>query len=256
MRTALVGGGSKGLGFGCAQALAERGHRIVICARDAGALETAASALRSTSKSEIVTIACDWSKKDGLEFLGKELREKKIEIDILINNVGGPATGLVTETDEVAWEKGLDLLFRSTIRLYATLLPGMRQRGWGRIVNILSTTAVEPVPTLAVSSVLRAGLASYSKLTAWEVAKDGVTINSVMPGGVLTARTEQLMAERAKAQGVTLEVLRKESEEKLHSKRFLDPVDVGRVVAFLASDEARGITGALIPVEGGALASV
>lgn len=256
MKTALIGGASKGLGLGCSKALAVAGHRIVMCARGARDLKKAAQEVRAFGKVEVITHACDWSKKSDIEKLQERLTADNIKIDILINNVGGPPPGIVTELTESEWEAGLDLLFRSTLRLYAMVLPCMRERKWGRIINILSTTAIEPAPALAVSSVLRAGLASYAKLTAWEVAKDGVTVNSLMPGGFLTARTEELMADSAVREHTSIEEVRKKIESTLPLGRFMEPIELGHLMAFLASEEASGITGALIPIDGGAKKSL
>jgi 3-oxoacyl-[acyl-carrier protein] reductase len=256
MKTALIGGASKGLGFACAHALAAKGSRVVMCSRSIGDLETAAGSVRTATGADAIGIACDLSNAESLRALGSELGRRSIEIDILVNNVGGPPPGIATETSEAQWEQGLDLLFRSTVRLYAMFLPGMRSRKWGRIVNIVSTTAVEPAPTLAVSSVLRAAVASYAKLVAWEVAKDGVTVNSVMPGGFSTARTDALAAEAARRRGVTVDVIRGEIEAGIPARRLMRPEELGQVVAFLASAEAGAITGTLVPVDGGLTRSI
>ena len=256
MRTALIGGASKGLGLGCSKALAIAGHQVVMCARNAYGLEEAAREVRTLGKGEVVTHACDWSKKEDIQNLQERLRQNNIAIDILVNNVGGPPPGTVTDITESEWEAGLDLLFRSTVRLYVMVLPGMRERRWGRIINILSTTALEPSPALAVSSVLRAGLASYAKLTAWEVAREGVRVNSLMPGGFLTARTEELMADQAARERQTVKEVRKKIEATLPLGRFMEPIELGRLATFLASEEASGITGALIPIDGGAQKSL
>lgn len=257
IRTALIGGASKGLGFGCAEALAQKSRRIVMCARDESDLDAAAHALRSQYPAvDVIAIPCDWSKKEALMQLQTTLQSKNINIDILINNVGGPMPGTISQQNEKSWEEALDLLFRSTIRVYAMVLPGMRARKWGRIVNILSTTAIEPSPLLATSSVVRAALASHAKLTAWDVAKDGVTVNSLMPAGFLTARTNQLIDDAAQRRSVDRDAIVKEKEAELPSGHFMNPIELGYVAAFLASDEAAGITGTLFPVDGGAKKSL
>lgn len=256
MRTALIGGASSGLGLGCSMALAADGHRVVMCARNARKLEEAAHKVRSLGTSEVIIHACDLSTKSDIEKLQEWLNKDNITIDILINNVSGPPPKKVTELTESDWESGLDLLFRSTVRLYAMVLPGMRERAWGRIINILSTTAIEPAPALAVSSVLRAGLASYAKLTAWDVARDGVTVNSLMPGGFLTTRTEELMADSASREHTSIKEVRKRIESALPLGRFMEPIELGRFAAYLASEEASGITGALISFDGGAKKSL
>ena len=135
--------------------------------------------------------------------------------------------GTISQQNEKSWEEALDLLFRSTIRVYAMVLPGMRARKWGRIVNILSTTAIEPSPLLATSSVVRAALASHAKLTAWDVAKDGVTVNSLMPAGFLTARTNQLIDDAAQRRSVDRDAIVKEKEAELPSVPFYESDRVG-----------------------------
>lgn len=134
-------------------------------------------------------------------------------------------------------------------------LPGMRERKWGRIINILSTTALEPAPTLAVSSVLRSGLASYAKLVSWEVAKDGVTVNSLMPGGFRTARTVALENDVAERENVAVEVVRQRIENNMPMRRMLDPLELGRFVAYLSAEESGGLTGLLVPIDGGQMKS-
>lgn len=256
-RTVLVGGASKGLGFGCAEAFAEKGMIVIMCARSEAALVAAAKELQAKyPKSSIRSIPCDWSKKEDLVRLKEKMDEENIEVDIVVNNTGGPLPGTVTEQTEEAWKASLDLLFWSTVRVYGMVLPGMRARKWGRIINILSTTVVEPVPNLGTSSVIRAALASYSKLTASEVSKEGITVNSVMPGGFMTDRTKALLVDTASRRGITEAEVLHELEQNLPLGRFMKPVELGRVIAFLASDEAAGITGALLPVDGGALRSV
>lgn len=255
MRTALIGGASQGLGFACAEALAAEHYRVILCARNAERLEEAANKLRSSYSAEVIAAPCDFSSMGSLQDLADRLAKSNIQVDVLVNNVGGPRPGLVTELTEQDWEDGLDLLFRSSIRLYGMFLPGMRERKWGRIINILSTTALEPAPTLAVSSVLRSGLASYAKLVSWEVAKDGVTVNSLMPGGFRTARTVALENDVAERENVAVEVVRQRIENNMPMRRMLDPLELGRFVAYLSAEESGGLTGLLVPIDGGQMKS-
>lgn len=256
MKTALVGGSSKGLGFGCAQVLSERGFRVVMCARDEENLGKAAETLRSNATAEIVAIPCDFSMKTSLGALDRDLKARGIAVDVLVYNVGGPPPGLVTETSEELWESGLDLLFRSAIRLYEMFLPGMRERGWGRMINILSTTAIEPSPTLAVSSVLRAGLAVFAKLMAREVAAEGITVNSIMPGGFATDRYKELERDAARREGITPDEVRRRVESGIPFGRMLEPRELGELVSFLCSEQASALTGLLVPVDGGQMKSI
>lgn len=253
MKTALVGGANRGLGFACAEALSKKGHKVILCARDETQLVLAAERIEQSSGLRPSIIPCDFSSHAALEQLKSRLLGQGFRIDILVNNVGGPSTGRATEVSEQQWQEGLDLLFWSTIRLYNIVLPGMRQNHWGRIINILSTTVREPVSQLAISSVFRAALASYAKLVAQEVAQDGITVNSIMPAGFLTERTKILHLEEAKQKRTTLEVIQEEFTAQIPMKRMLLPNELGALVAFLASEESSGLTGALIPVDGGYL---
>ena len=257
MRTALIGGASKGLGFGCAQVLAEKGYRVVMCSRNGSVLDESAETIRSQSNAaNVITIPTDFSSKESLADLKQTLQDQEIDIDILVNNTGGPPPGIVTETKEEDWEKGLDLLFRSTLRLYDMVLPGMRLRKWGRIINILSTAVVEPSPGLAVSSVIRAGLACYAKLTALEVARDHVTINSIMPGAFLTARYEELENYAATRENVSTDVIRQRIAANIPIGRMMETWELGNLVAFLSSDQASVLTGLLLPMDGGQMKSI
>ena len=205
---------------------------------------------------EVVTVPCDFSKRDNLLALNERLKSDCLKIDILINNVGGPQPGTVVELTEQQWEHGLDLLFRSTLRLYRMVLPGMQERGWGRIINILSPAAVEPVASLAISSVLRAALANYAKLVAKEVGRHGITVNSLMPGGFRTARTDELERDTARRRNVSVQIVQRETEAAIPIQRMLDPEELANFVAYLTSDEAGGITGALLPIDGGQMRTI
>jgi len=147
-------------------------------------------------------------------------------------------------------------LFRSTLRLYRMVLPGMQERGWGRIINILSPAAVEPVASLAISSVLRAALANYAKLVAKEVGRHGITVNSLMPGGFRTARTDELERDTARRRNVSVQIVQRETEAAIPIQRMLDPEELANFVAYLTSDEAGGITGALLPIDGGQMRTI
>lgn len=256
MKTALVGGASKGLGYGCAYMLAAQGHTVVMCARSSAELEVAAKQIASATGSRTIPIPCDLSSREALAALQQQLADQSIDIDILVNNVGGPKAALVSELTEQDWEQGLDLLFRSTLRLYAMVLPHMRRNKWGRIINILSPVAIEPVPMLAISSVLRAGLAAYAKLLSRDVGRDGITVHSLMPGGFRTARTEALEKETAARENLPLETVQARTSARVPIGRMLSPDELGRVVVFLSSEEAGGVTGTLLPVDGGQMITV
>jgi 3-oxoacyl-[acyl-carrier protein] reductase len=256
MKTALIGGASMGIGYACALGLAKQGNKLVLCARNEIELNKAAKKINEDTGAETIVIPCDLSKKECIAEMGKTLTKQGIGIDILINNIGGPKPGLVTELCNKDWENGLDLLFWSTLQLYELVLPGMREKKWGRIINILSTTAVEPAPNLAISSVLRAGLAVYTKLLSREIGRDGINIHNLMPGGIRTARTEQIWKDIAARDNVSVETLEANCAAKIPIGRMLEANDIGNLVAFLASESSSGLTGTLLPIDGGQMITV
>ena len=256
MRAALIGGASKGLGYGCALALAKSGHTVVMCARHREELEVACKSVAAESGNRAIAVACDLSTTEAISEIRHILEVNQLEVAVLISNVGGPKPGTVTELSEGDWETGLDLLFRSALRLYGLVLPNMRRKKWGRIINILSTVAVEPVPLLAISSVLRSALATYSKLLSKAVAADGITVNSIMPGGFLTSRTEALEKEIAAREALPIETVRERVASKIAIGRMLSTDELGTFVSYLASDNAGGVTGTLLPFDGGQMTTV
>jgi 3-oxoacyl-[acyl-carrier protein] reductase len=227
-----------------------------MCARNKEELDAACKAVAGESCSRAIAVACDLSTAEAISEIRRTLEANQLEIDVLISNVGGPKPGTVTELSEADWETGLDLLFRSTLRLYGLVLPNMQRKKWGRIINILSTVAIEPAPILAISSVLRSALATYSKLLSRAVAGDGITVNSIMPGGFLTARTEALEKEIAAREALPIEAVRERVASKIPVGRMLSTDELGAFVSYLASDNAGGVTGTLLPFDGGQMITV
>ena len=256
MKTVLIGGASKGLGFGCSLEFAKAGYSVIMCSRSKHSLEEAAQKIRNQTGGNVVPVACDWSSSKDLEYLHNEIRKRNICIDILINNVGGPTPGNVIELGDRDWMQSLDLLFWSTHRVIKMVLEGMIQKNWGRIITISSPAAIEPVRGLAASSVIRASLAAYMKLLSNELVEKNITVNTLLPSGFFTDRTKQLMEIEAKERSMSLEDLKRETELSLPSGRFLDPRELGVVALFLASEAASAITGAMIPVDSGSLKSI
>lgn len=239
-RRAAVAAGSAGLGFASAQALAEAGVRVALCGRDAVRVEEAAAALPGAA----VPLVADVGTTEGAAGFVAAAREALGGIDILVPNAGGPPPGNFASTPTEAYPDALALNLLSVVAMCKEAVPAMQAQGFGRVVAITSIAVRQPIPFLILSNTARAGATGFLKTLAREVARDGVTVNSVLPGVHDTGRVRALFgddAERAAAMAREVPV-----------GRLGDPADFGRVVAFLCSESAGFITGAAIPVDGGA----
>ena len=238
-RRALVTGASSGLGLACARALAAEGASVAIAARSADRL--AAAALTFDSGTDVVQIVGDVTAPGGVEAIVASAEAALGGIDIVIANAGGPPVGGFADTDLALYEPALRLNLLSTIEMCRATVPAMRARGWGRVMAITSISAREPIDRLILSNTARAGLTGFLKTLAREVAGDGVTVNSLQPGLHATDRLRTVY-------GDDLPVVAAE----VPTGTLGDPADFGRLAAFLCSDSARFVTGAAIPVDGGA----
>ncbi len=236
-RCAAVAGASKGLGLATARALAEEGVRVALCGRDRATIEAAAASLPG----DAVGLAADVSTRAGAEAFVAAATEALGHIDILVPNAGGPPPGNFASTDFDAYPDALALNLLSVVAMCGAAVPAMQSRGWGRVVAITSISVRQPIGHLILSNTARAGATAFLKTLATEVAPDGVTVNSVQPGLHKTARLEQLYS------GDLAPVA-----AALPTREIGRPEDFGRVVAFLCSEHARFITGAALPVDGGA----
>ncbi|GLT10154.1 3-oxoacyl-ACP reductase [Sulfitobacter porphyrae] len=247
-KTALVCASSKGLGLGCAEALAEAGVNLVMNARGAEALEAAAERLRSTYGVSVTTVAADVSTEEGQ----KTLIDAAGEIDILVNNAGGPPPGMWKDWDREDFIKALDANMLAPIALIKALVPGMMDRGWGRVVNITSQSVRAPIGVLGLSNSARTGLTGYVAGTSRQVAGSGVTINNLLPGIHATDRADSLDAGVVKAKGITLEEARKERASGIPAGRYGTRQEFGAACAFLCSQHAGFIVGQNLLLDGGA----
>ncbi len=239
-KVAAVAGASAGLGYGSAAALVENGVRVAICGRDRARIEEAASRLGPLA----VPLVADVSTAAGATAFIAAAREAVGEIDILVANAGGPPPGTFESTPLERYLPALELSLLSSVAMCQAVAGPMRERKWGRIVAITSVSVRQPIPTLILSNTARAGLTGFLKTMAREIAADGVTVNSVQPGVHATDRITGVYGDAQKAAvGVPAGVAG-------------DPGDFGQVVAFLCSQQARFITGAAIPVDGGAYAGL
>lgn len=250
-RRALVGGASRGLGRASAEALAAEGADLLLWSRGGEALEAAAREIGERHGVTVRTVGADAADPAAAETVARAAESALGGVDVLLLNAGGPPTSDPAATDPAEWRRSLELLTVTPIRLATLLLPGMRERGWGRIVAIMSSAVRQPIDELAYSNAGRVALAAWMKTAAARVAADGVTMNGVLPGRLATDRVAALDAGRARREGVDAAEMRRRSEATIPAGRYGRPEELGAVVAFLCSDLASYVTGALVPVDGG-----
>ncbi len=248
-RVALVNAASKGIGRGIAEALAAAGVDLVISARDEEALRRTAEEIATQHGIEVAPVAANVAAPDAARHLVAAAMARFGRLDILVNNSGGPPPGVFADFDDAAWQDAFDLLLLGVVRMVREALPHLRASGHGRIITVASTSVKQPIPGLILSNSLRAGVLGLLKTLADEAAPDNITVNTVLPGSILTDRLRQ----RAAHQGIAVDDAVREAATHIPLGRVGDPADLGALVAFLCSDAAGYITGAAIPVDGGVI---
>lgn len=247
-KRALVCASSKGLGRGCAEALAEAGVNLVLNARGAEALEATAAGIRAAHGVEVIAVAADITTDEG--------RAKVLaaagEIDILVTNAGGPPPGMWSDWERADFIAALDANMLTPIALMKALMPAMMERGWGRVVNITSQSVKSPIAVLGLSNSARAGLTGYVAGTSRQVAGSGVVVNNLLPGIHATDRAASLDAGAAKAQGMTLDEARKQRAATIPAGRYGTAQEFGATCAFMCSQYAGYMIGQNILLDGGA----
>lgn len=246
-KRALVCAASKGLGRGCAMALAEAGVDLVINARGAEALEATAAELRGFGV-KVVAVAADITTESGRA----QVLAAAGAVDILVTNAGGPPPGIWSDWERDDFIKALDANMLTPIALMKALLPGMITNGWGRVVNITSQSVKAPIPQLGLSNAARAGLTGYVGGTSRQVAQYGVTINNLLPGIHATDRAVSLDSGVVKARGISMEQAQAERAATIPARRYGTPAEFGAACAFLCSQHAGFIVGQNILLDGGA----
>ena len=248
-KRALVCASSKGLGRGCAEALAAAGVNLVLNARGAEALEATATAIREKYDVEVITVAADVATEEGRA----ALLEAAGALDILVNNAGGPPPGMWSDWNRDDFIAALDANMLAPIALMKALMPGMIDRGWGRVVNITSGSVKAPIPQLGLSNSARAGLTGYVAGTSRQVAQYGVNINNMLPGIHATDRADSLDAGVAKAQGIDIAAATAQRQATIPARRYGTAAEFGAMCAFLCSQHAGFIVGQNIVLDGGAI---
>lgn len=255
-RVALVTGASSGLGFASARALVRRGARVAIASRDGQKLNLALERLQAAGGAEVTAIPADIRDAEALARLVDEVELRLGPIDVLVANGGGPPSKLALELTEEDWQAAIPLAFLFVPRLCRLVLPGMRQRRWGRIVAINSISSRQPIPALALSNSLRPAVLGYLKTLSQEVAAEGVTVNAVLPGYTLTERQDELANAASARTGRPREEIIAGWVGSTPIGRMAEPDEIGAMVGFLCSPEASYVTGQAIAVDGGYIKSL
>lgn len=253
-RTALVTGAGGGLGQAIALGLAAEGARVAACDISQDALQ--ATLANAPDGADIRPYVFDLSDFDAVASSVQQVQSELAEVDILVNITGGPPPTPAAETKAADWEHYFHSLVSSVLHLTEQVLPGMRERKWGRIVTSTSSGVIAPIPNLAISNGLRASLLSWSKTLAGEVGRDGVTVNTIVPGRIATQRITALDQAKAARDGISVDEVSAASTAAIPLGRYGNPEEYAAGVVFLASEQASYITGTVLRVDGGLIASI
>jgi 3-oxoacyl-[acyl-carrier protein] reductase len=255
-KVAIVGGASKGLGRACAEVLAQEGAKVVMCSRGQGELEQAAGAIRAATGTDILAFAGDLDKYDVIRNLIATTVGHFGSLDILVSNSGGPPLARAHNATEEQWATAVERSLLFFARMSREAVPHLRRQGGGRIINILASTVYQPIPNLALSGATRMGVVAFAKSLADEVGRDGILVNNVCPGSILTERMLGNVTARAKELGISVDDALAQRAADTAVGRIGDPKEMAYLVAFLASGKASYITGTTILVDGGLVRSV
>jgi len=252
-KVAAVAASSQGLGFACAMELAREGASLAICSRSRDKIDKAALKIHEETGAEVYATVVDVSKQDECIRFIEESVQQFGHLDILVTNTGGPAPGALDDIDFEQVRDGFDSTLMSAIVMMKASIPHMRQRGWGRIVNILSMTVKQPKVDLLVSNTMRPAILGFAKSISFELAREGITVNNVAPGYTRTERLTELAEHMSKQSGGAVEDVYAGWESAIPARRLGRPEELGAVVTFLASERAGYVTGVTVQVDGGSV---
>jgi 3-oxoacyl-[acyl-carrier protein] reductase len=250
-KVAIVAAASKGLGRAAALELAAEGARVAICARKEAEINQAAADLRRDTGAEILPLAADVTRAEDIQRLVAKTVETWGTVDILVNNAGGPPAGQFMDFNDEAWLKAFELTLLSVVRLCRAVIPYMQKQGSGRIINITSTSVKQPIDELLLSNSVRPGVIGLAKSLSLQLARDGITVNNVCPGRILTQRTYDVAHLRAEREGIPVDGIVGGLGTAIPMGRLGKPEELSALIAFLASERASYITGVTIQVDGG-----
>jgi 3-oxoacyl-[acyl-carrier protein] reductase len=255
-KVAIVGGASKGLGRACAEVLAEEGATLALCSRSQKDLDQAAREVRDATGADVLAFPGDLDRHETIRDLVAAAVERFGRLDILVNNSGGPPLARAHNATEAQWATALQRSLLFFARMSREALPHLRQSGGGRIINILASTVYQPIPNLALSGVTRLGVVAFAKSLADEVGRDGILVNNVCPGSILTERMLSNVTSRAKELGISVDEALAQRATETAVGRVGEPRELAYLVAFLASSRSSYITGTTLLVDGGLVRSV
>jgi 3-oxoacyl-[acyl-carrier protein] reductase len=250
-RVAMVAAASKGLGRASALALAAEGVRLSLCARHADELAAAAADCAKAGAGDALTVVADVTSVEDLARWHADTVARFGAVDVLMTNSGGPPAAVFVDLSDEQWRAGIDSTLMNVVRLTRLVAPGMRARRWGRIIHLTSFVAKQPSALLTISSTLRAGLSALTTTLAHQLGPDGITVNAVLPGHCRTDRQLHLAHVRMAQEGISEAQHFERVSAAIPLRRLGDPLEVGRVVAFLASEAASYVTGVSLLVDGG-----
>ncbi len=255
-RVAIVCAASQGLGKAAATGLFREGAHVVICSRDKKRLSAAAEEIASAggpAAGRVMPLVADMTRAGDIRKLVSRTAREFGRIDILVTNAGGPPVATFPGLDDGTWKAGVDLTLMSAIRCIRAVLPFMQKRKWGRIINITSISAKQPIDDLIISSTLRPGILGLTKVLANQYGREGILVNSVTPGFILTARQQEISASRAAKRGISVKEYMAELAGTVPVGRYGEPEELANMIVFLASERASYVNGATIGVDGGLL---
>jgi 3-oxoacyl-[acyl-carrier protein] reductase len=254
-KVAVVAASSKGLGKASALALAREGARVTVCARTESDLEAAAEEIRRETGAEVLAVPADLTHAEDIRSVVARTVERFGGVDVLVNNSGGPSLGRFPDLTDDDWRQAFEALTLNFVRFVREVIPHMREKRWGRIIGIQSSSVKEPVEYIDLSNGIRPGIAGLMKALMPDLAKDGITINLVLPGRFLTSRIHPSLASGTADIDKAVEEQLAPLAASIPLGRLGDPIELGHLVAFLASRQASYITGAVYQVDGGNIRS-
>jgi len=254
-KVAVVFAASKGLGKAAAESLAKEGCRVAICSRDEQNINQAAKEIHTETNAEIFPFVVDVENGNQIREFLSAVQKKWQKIDILVNNAGGPPVKTFEETSDEEWEKYFNITLMSVIRSIREVIPIMREKKWGRIINVTSISVKEPIMGLIYSNSLRMAVIGLAKTLSRELGPDGITVHNVAPGFHRTDGLERIVKKRVE-NGEKAEEIYKEWEQTIPARKIGEPEDLAALITFLASDKAHYMSGTTIAVDGGKISGV